>query len=117
MESRGFGSDWFTVFGTIFFPGTADDTIYRLTEGISRFFITDINNPAGSAQAESTVAVMWDIWVSQSWDENTGLIAERYRKLGGKITLIAKPGVGHHPHGLDDPRPIVEFIVSSSWLR
>ena len=37
--------------------------------------------------------------------------AQRYRKLGGSITLIAKPGVGHHPHGLDDPTPIVEFIV------
>ena len=45
------------------------------------------------------------------WDENTGLIAERYRALGGSITLIAKPGVGHHPHGLDDSRPIVEFIA------
>ena len=45
------------------------------------------------------------------WDENTGLIAERYRKLGGQITLIAKPGVGHHPHGLEDSTPIVEFIA------
>lgn len=44
------------------------------------------------------------------WDENTGVIAERYRQLGGSITLIAKPGVGHHPHGLDDSTPIVEFI-------
>ncbi len=45
------------------------------------------------------------------WDENTGVVAERYRKLGGHITLIAKPGVKHHPHGLDDPTPIVEFIA------
>jgi len=45
------------------------------------------------------------------WEENTGLIAERYQKLGGSITLIAKPGVGHHPHGLEDSTPIVEFIV------
>ena len=45
------------------------------------------------------------------WDENTGVLAERYRKLGGNITLIPKPGVGHHPHGLTDPAPIVEFIV------
>ena len=44
-------------------------------------------------------------------EENTGLIAERYRKLGGDIQLIAKPGVGHHPHGLDDPTPIIEFIL------
>ena len=45
------------------------------------------------------------------WDENTGVIAERYQKLGGSITLIRKPGVGHHPHGLDDSTPIVNFIV------
>jgi len=44
------------------------------------------------------------------WDENTGLVAERYRKLGGEITLIAKPGVKHHPHGLEDSTPIVAFI-------
>lgn len=36
------------------------DVVYRLREGIERFLITDINNPAGSAQAQSTVAVMWD---------------------------------------------------------
>lgn len=46
------------------------------------------------------------------WDENTGLLAERYRKLGGNIQLIVKPGVGHHPHGLDDPRPIVDFFLT-----
>lgn len=45
------------------------------------------------------------------WEKNTGVVAERYRKLGGEITLIAKPGCGHHPHGLDDPTPIVEFIL------
>jgi len=43
--------------------------------------------------------------------ENTDLVEQRYRALGGSITVIHKPGVGHHPHGLDDPRPVVEFIV------
>lgn len=55
--------------------------------------------------------VYGDADVVVPWDENTGVIAERYRMLGGEITLIAKPGVGHHPHGLDDSTPIVEFIV------
>jgi lysophospholipase L1-like esterase len=45
------------------------------------------------------------------WDENTGLIESRYQALGGSITLIRKPGVGHHPHGLEDSTPIVDFIV------
>ncbi|MCY2989883.1 MAG: prolyl oligopeptidase family serine peptidase [Planctomycetota bacterium] len=48
------------------------------------------------------------------WDENTGVVAERYRKLGGDITLIAKPGVNHHPHGLTDSTPIIEFIEKHS---
>ncbi|MCA9170500.1 MAG: SGNH/GDSL hydrolase family protein, partial [Planctomycetales bacterium] len=48
------------------------------------------------------------------WDENTGVIDRRYRQLGGKITLIAKAGVGHHPHGLEDSTPIVEFIARNS---
>ncbi len=44
-------------------------------------------------------------------DENTLLLAPRYRALGGSIDLIAKPGIGHHPHGLPDPKPIVAFIL------
>lgn len=34
---------------------------YRLKEGCERFFITDINNPGGSAGAQSDIPVMWDI--------------------------------------------------------
>ncbi len=37
------------------------NTLYRLREGIERFLITDINNPAASAQAQSEVAIMWDV--------------------------------------------------------
>ncbi len=36
------------------------DQVMRLKEGIERFFITDINNPAGSSVAQSTLPVMWD---------------------------------------------------------
>ncbi len=43
------------------------------------------------------------------WEENTGVVADRYRALGGTIELFAKPGVGHHPHGLPDPSPVVEL--------
>jgi len=38
-----------------------DGDLYRLREGIERFFITDINNPAASALAQSGLPVMWDI--------------------------------------------------------
>jgi prepilin-type processing-associated H-X9-DG protein len=42
--------------------GPIPDSYPRLKEGVERFFITDINNPAGGAQAQSTIAVMWDAW-------------------------------------------------------
>ncbi len=35
-------------------------TIYRLREGIERFFITDINNAAASSKAQSSIWIMWD---------------------------------------------------------
>lgn len=49
-------------------PGVFDEdisvgdigTIYRAREGIERFLITDINNPAASAQAQSTIWLMYD---------------------------------------------------------
>jgi prepilin-type N-terminal cleavage/methylation domain-containing protein/prepilin-type processing-associated H-X9-DG protein len=61
-NTNGLGSDRdFTVSAQ--FAGTqagGGDTIYRLREGIERFLITDINNPAASAEASSTVPVLWD---------------------------------------------------------
>ncbi|MBI5092928.1 MAG: hypothetical protein HZB26_10865 [Candidatus Hydrogenedentes bacterium] len=33
---------------------------YQIKEGIERFLITDINNPAGSSKAQSDICVMWD---------------------------------------------------------
>lgn len=43
--------------------------------------------------------------------ENAGIIRERYLALGGTVEIIHKPGVGHHPHGLEDPAPVVNFIL------
>jgi prepilin-type N-terminal cleavage/methylation domain-containing protein/prepilin-type processing-associated H-X9-DG protein len=43
-------------------PATGE-TVYRLREGIERFFISDINNPAASARAQSEISVLWDsVW-------------------------------------------------------
>ena len=38
----------------------AQRPLYRLREGIERFLITNINNPAQSAMAQSTLPIMWD---------------------------------------------------------
>jgi pimeloyl-ACP methyl ester carboxylesterase len=46
--------------------------------------------------------------------ENTAVVERRYKELGGEIIVIHKPGVGHHPHGLDDPKPLVDFILAQT---
>jgi pimeloyl-ACP methyl ester carboxylesterase len=45
-------------------------------------------------------------------EENTKIIEERYRKLGGLIKVIIKKGVGH-VHSLVPPDQIVEFILEN----
>ncbi len=40
--------------------GEQDSQLQRLREGVERFLITDINNPAATAQAQSNIPVMWD---------------------------------------------------------
>lgn len=47
------------------------DIIYRLREGIERFMITDINNPAASNMAQSDLAIMHDLMMIEgiAWDE------------------------------------------------
>jgi prepilin-type N-terminal cleavage/methylation domain-containing protein/prepilin-type processing-associated H-X9-DG protein len=40
------------------------DTVNRLRDGIERFMITDINNAAGSAMAQSELPVLWDVIAS-----------------------------------------------------
>lgn len=47
-------------------------------------------------------------------EENTAILEKRYQELGGSIKVIHKPGVGHHPHSLKDPKPIVDFILQNT---
>lgn len=46
------------------------------------------------------------------YDEN-GIFFERaYKDAGIDIEVHIKTGCDHHPHGLDDPTPVVEFVLS-----
>jgi len=44
--------------------------------------------------------------------ENTRLIEQRYKHLGGPITVISKPNCNHHPHSMKDPTRIVNFVLT-----
>ena len=47
-------------------------------------------------------------------DENTYVLEKNFREAGGNIKIILKEGIGHHPHSLKDPSPIVRFILSNT---
>ncbi len=56
----------------------------RLAEGVERFMITDINNPGGSTQAQSTMVVMWDASSARTlddWNQEGNLVANSVQKF------------------------------------
>ena len=85
---------WDKAFPGSPFPTTAvgnggGDTIYRLREGIERFLITDINNPAGSAMAQSELAIMHDVIIVDSIAfESGGDVLFNHVPGGGNVLYL-----------------------------
>jgi lysophospholipase L1-like esterase/pimeloyl-ACP methyl ester carboxylesterase len=46
--------------------------------------------------------------------ENTAIFEKQVLALNGNITVIHKSGIGHHPHSLPNPTPIVDFILRAT---
>ena len=47
-------------------------------------------------------------------DENTRIFEQKIKEAGGTIRVINKSDVGHHPHSLKNPTPIVDFILRAT---
>ena len=63
-------------------------TFYRLREGIERFLVTDINNPAGSAVAQSELPAYWDqVGGVDTWDGELG-IPFNHQPGGGNVLYM-----------------------------
>ena len=67
-------------------------TVLRLREGIERFMITDINNAAGSAQAQSEIFVMYDLLntIAAGFNHVPGGANTLY--MDGHVEFIKFPG-------------------------
>ncbi|WP_269522656.1 hypothetical protein [Coraliomargarita parva] len=50
----------------------------------------------------------------EGFEENSVLLRGNFRELGGCYREIMLPDGKHHPQGLPDPAPVVEFLVSSA---
>ena len=46
------------------------------------------------------------------FSENGRLLEEVYTKGGGDLLCIVKPGCDHHPHSLEDPSPVTDFLTA-----
>ena len=68
LAPNGYDADFSFETPFVLSDGTQISQVYRLREGIERFFITDINNPAGSTMAQSELPVMHDVVATEiSW--------------------------------------------------
>jgi prepilin-type N-terminal cleavage/methylation domain-containing protein/prepilin-type processing-associated H-X9-DG protein len=67
-------------------------TLYRLREGVERFFVTDINNPAGSALAQSQLPIMWDLVSTDVTEFNHVPGGSNVLYLDGHVEFVRFPG-------------------------
>jgi prepilin-type N-terminal cleavage/methylation domain-containing protein/prepilin-type processing-associated H-X9-DG protein len=87
----------------------------RLREGVERFNITDINNPAASASAQSNIVVMFDAWGGDDsaswWTTDKGSSVLRFNHIPGGSNVLYMDGhveyqrysENKYPLGAGDP--------------
>jgi prepilin-type processing-associated H-X9-DG protein len=88
------------------FAGTqagGGNTLFRLREGIERFLITDINHSAGSAQAQTSVAIMWDHVSTNANDFNHVPGGSNVLYMDGHVEYLRYPSV-EFPVSVDSAR-------------
>ncbi len=106
-KGQGSPQDWEALIKSYGFKDEAEALAWKLNP---------IDNLAPLAAAKiPLIHVVGDIDDVVPVDENTAIIERRYRELGGQIKVLHKPNVGHHPHGLDDPQPLVDFILQKTY--
>jgi len=87
-------------------------TLRPLREGLERFLITDINNPAGSASAQSEIGIMYDHALVNGSDEDVpGSIAEFNHVPGGANVLFMDGHVEFSKYPADNGS---KFYMTSS---
>jgi len=69
-----------------------DYVLYRTREGIERFFVTDINNPAAAAMAQSSITIIWDLVNIEVHDYNHIPGGGNVLYMDGHVEFIRYPG-------------------------
>lgn len=87
--------------------------VYGLTEETAGAFRGNpLDRVEAVARAGIPIAVVaGDADIDVPYAENGEKLVRQYRELGGTIEAYVKPGCEHHPHSLDDPTPVVDFLT------
>jgi len=107
-KGPGSASDWRELLKCYAFKDEAEALAYRGNP-------IDLLAPLAKAKI-ALIHVVGDADEVVPVAENTAIVEARYRQLGGVMQVIHKPGIGHHPHGLEDPSPVVQFILRNRQL-
>ncbi|MCP4641583.1 MAG: DUF1559 domain-containing protein [bacterium] len=86
-----------------------DQTVYRLREGIERFLISDINNPAATAQSQSELAVLWDQVATSLFTHDGNGIDFNHPPAGGNVLFMD----GH----VEFLQLSSRFPISNAWIK
>jgi pimeloyl-ACP methyl ester carboxylesterase len=103
---KGSASEWANVLKAYDFPDDAAAIAYKKNP---------VDNLEPLAKAKLPLLLVYgdkDSVVPHA--ENSAVVYERYKALDGPVEQIVKPGQDHHPHGLKDVTPVVEFF-SKAW--
>lgn len=101
-------------------PGRKDTALWNgllkewdLTDaGMNHFKGNPIDNLAPIAAAGiPIIGVCGDSDRTVPYKENMDVVRSRYLAAGGPVEVILKEGCDHHPHSLDNPEPVVDFIL------
>lgn len=84
------------------------DVLFRLRDGIERFLITDINNPAASAQSSSTVPLMWDHATTKTIDFSHTPGGGNVLYLDGHVAYLRYPH-DRFPMSVDSARTLGRY--------
>ena len=90
-------------------------SIYGLTEGTARSYRQNPVDRIGEliVSRVPVILVAGDSDEVVPYAENGARLVEAYQKEQAPITVIIKKGVGHHPHSLENPEAIVDFIKAN----
>jgi prepilin-type N-terminal cleavage/methylation domain-containing protein/prepilin-type processing-associated H-X9-DG protein len=93
------------------------DVVRRLREGIERFFITDINNPAASSVAQSDIVVMYDAWAGAGGWAGSGPISLFNHVPDGSNVLYMDGHVRFVKYANDYPLKVSlnEIVYPNGW--